>query len=1161
MTLRLQCILVILCVLLTTAAGSAYQLTQEEASAVAETIAFVEVGGDVNAVDPSSSALTRLHEAAIFGYVRVAEILVSHGARVDATTKHGRTPLSFATGHEPMVRFLVERGAAVDTASERGTTPLHIAAGAGEQRVVRLLLDSGAQVRAADGNGETALHWAAGNVHADVAEFLRRRGGGPDGSLFVLAAKGDTERLGRMLSMRSERIHSVDSAGWTALHWATAFDQEHAARILVEHGADTLAKTRTGGTTFELAVRQGNMTLLDLFAENSRDGDLVVEGEAALREAARGGHTDAVEFLLGKGVAPTSADSEGETPLHKAAAAGHEEVVRIILEQGGEVGATDRFSRTPLYNAVQKGHVEIAELLMRSGANALERDAGGQSSLEVAAAAGHLGVLGLLIDQSPPDTLTKVGQELAGTAAGLGRQDVIDDLFRRGVEVDTRHKVEEWTPLHYAAFGKSPEMVSYLVRKRLFVNARDKNGQTPLHLAAGTGRYVAAKALIANGAAVDSKDDNGETPLIMAASRDQPALVALLIESGATVNAMDNNRHTALHAAAILGHALIAKILMEQGADPEAGGRDGFSEPLAFARMARQHEVAELIERRSAAEESGSQSPNQVEVIIRELRNSDSEVRYRACKRLGKMGPNAKDAVPAMLKVLVDDREPGVRETCAKAFGEVGPVAVPTLDAFLKRQAVSRDFDPMARMYVAEALGEIGPAAESAVPALIGVLRDPGLSAYAAGEALGKIGPGAAGGVPQLVGLLTSEYDEVRYGAAEALAGIGPDAKQAVNALIGALRDQNESVRYMAADALREIGSGARQALPALLAALSDENYLVRTKAAGAVQRIGPDVSAIAALRRALKDQDDGVRIRAAWALGAIGSDAVPTLVTLLRGTDSELSRLAIQALGTMGPPAKASVPALIELLEDKVLGHSAAWALGKIGPSAEASVPALIGLLQKGPASSQIIYALAWIGPAAAPATPALVQSLQEGDHLLRLSSARALGEIGPGAKASIPALVHALDDEEDSVRVNAAYALVKMGESNKGIPLLIRTLTSARGSILESASKLLAKTGPLGGPALPQLTDLLARSQGMRRIRVAYALAALDQSGNGVSVLASALQSGSKDERIEAARCLAELGPKARTAIPAMRKAERDGEKDVRAEVREALRTIGAG
>jgi hypothetical protein len=68
-----------------------------------------------------------------------------------------------------------------------------------------------------------------------------------------------------------------------------------------------------------------------------------------------------------------------------------------------------------------------------------------------------------------------------------------------------------------------------------------------------------------------------------------------------------------------------------------------------------------------------------------------------------------------------------------------------------------------------------------------------------------------------------------------------------------------------------------------------------------------------------------------------------------LNDDDWHIRTQAAEALGALGPEAKAAVPALIDVLqdEDKYFRSHVALALGKIGREAKAAVPALIKALK----------------------------------------------------------------------------------------------------------------------------------------------------------------------------------------------------------------------
>lgn len=146
-----------------------------------------------------------------------------------------------------------------------------------------------------------------------------------------------------------------------------------------------------------------------------------------------------------------------------------------------------------------------------------------------------------------------------------------------------------------------------------------------------------------------------------------------------------------------------------------------------------------------------------------------------AIEELGRRGPQSKDAVPVLARLLED-------------------------------LASTR--------MVAKSLAAIGPDAQEAIPALADVIRreqgkgsgigsdGPSLNSSFAGRALTAIGESS---IPELVRLLSHEDRFVRICAARSLGDMGPKAKDAVPALKEALEDEDETVRRYVSRALEKI--------------------------------------------------------------------------------------------------------------------------------------------------------------------------------------------------------------------------------------------------------------------------------------------------------------------------------------------------------------------
>jgi HEAT repeat protein len=243
-------------------------------------------------------------------------------------------------------------------------------------------------------------------------------------------------------------------------------------------------------------------------------------------------------------------------------------------------------------------------------------------------------------------------------------------------------------------------------------------------------------------------------------------------------------------------------------------------------------------------------------------------------------------------------------------------------------------------------------------------------------------------------------------------------------------------LRIRAVEALFRLGSAAEAAIPALVQVLRDEEP-ARIKAAEVLGHLGPAAkAAVPALRELLKAVDPEARIQAALALWRIErrtEDTIPVLVDALHNPTA--SRLG----STSSSPSRfgtSTRPIVIPLCQQ------AADALGQMGPAARAAVPALTEALKDAHVAAYrpaFALALAKIDPAAAKAAvPALIQVLDRKGHAVylpeaiagtaRKDAATALGQMGADAREAVPALREAIMDPDQAVQSEATAALKKI-------------------------------------------------------------------------------------------------------------------------------------
>jgi hypothetical protein len=180
-----------------------------------------------------------------------------------------------------------------------------------------------------------------------------------------------------------------------------------------------------------------------------------------------------------------------------------------------------------------------------------------------------------------PSLLLILGLALVATASS---QEVFD-LLRKG-DIPAVKALVEKTPrlveardgqgltlLHYAAYGRSPDLVNFLIDQGAKTDAKDTQGHTPLHIAAMNDGTEVAGALLERGAVLETRDDYGRTALVLCArERGRLATVRVLVEAGADVNSTDKFGSGALELAAWRGKSEVVDYLLEKGAGlPEPG--------------------------------------------------------------------------------------------------------------------------------------------------------------------------------------------------------------------------------------------------------------------------------------------------------------------------------------------------------------------------------------------------------------------------------------------------------------------------------------------------------------------------------------------------------------------------------------------------------------
>ncbi len=133
-----------------------------------------EAGADITTIDKQENTL--LHHAAMSNQHEIAEILLSKES-IDLEHRRdqfGFTPLLTAAfeGHVEMVELLIAHGANIEAEDNWKDTPINVAAWNGQLAVVETLIALGANPDAQNTSGNNALDHAKNQNHEEVETFL-----------------------------------------------------------------------------------------------------------------------------------------------------------------------------------------------------------------------------------------------------------------------------------------------------------------------------------------------------------------------------------------------------------------------------------------------------------------------------------------------------------------------------------------------------------------------------------------------------------------------------------------------------------------------------------------------------------------------------------------------------------------------------------------------------------------------------------------------------------------------------------------------------------------------------------------------------------------------------------------------------------------------------
>ena len=503
------------------------------------------------------------------GRLKVAELLLNHGANVDARETTGETillqvlsrpqlrrtplgPLNLAEYQSlpEVVKILVRHNANINLQDVGGNTPLHLLSKSrlNEADVIDLtllLLDHGAEVNRQDKGNQSPLHLAVLRGWTKLSAILLEHGADVTAEDYnrrtvlhsllseSLFDEGAIINLSLLLLKYGARVNRQDKDNKTPLHLAVVHGWTKLSAILLEHGADVTAEDNNRRTVLH-ALLSGSWldegAVIDLalllFKYGARVNRQDRVNQTPLYLTVRPGWTKLAVILLEN---DADATANGKTPLHILSESRDDESLVItlsllLLKRGAGVNKRDKDNRTPLHLAVRQNQTKLVVILLENGADTTAGDIYGKTPLHI-------------LSESQAD------ESLVITLALL--------LLKCGAGVNSRDK-DNCTPLHLAVRRNQTKLAVILLEHGADATAGDIYGKTPLHLLIESrddkGHVIdLALLLLKHGSELNARDQHNQTPLLLAVRCNWLKLAVILLDNGADATAEDNNGRTVLY--------------------------------------------------------------------------------------------------------------------------------------------------------------------------------------------------------------------------------------------------------------------------------------------------------------------------------------------------------------------------------------------------------------------------------------------------------------------------------------------------------------------------------------------------------------------------------------------------------------------------------------
>jgi HEAT repeat protein len=579
---------------------------------------------------------------------------------------------------------------------------------------------------------------------------------------------------------------------------------------------------------------------------------------------------------------------------------------------------------------------------------------------------------------------------------------------------------------------------------------------------------------------------------------------------------------------------------------------------------------------------------------LADLKNDDILVREEAVEVLGGAGSAAKEAVPALERLLKD--EPiTLRMRAGLALFHITGRTEQAAAALI--EALREETGPQTRAQLITTLLQLGQGAKDAAPFVLDAVdhEDPLLRSQAlvyfsqlggatlpavierlgdkelrrrrqAATIVARLGTVLGGHAAAVEKHLADEDRKVRAGCARALWMTGNTSRAVVDALAETVRAGNAEERRELMDSLMSVAIDKARldaARPVFDAALKSSDLVIRLRAAGLMCSAEPDPEKLLPIfMEGLKSPNRNHWGPAAQGISKLGAKGAPAVALLVERTRSQQYGIIWEfgeAFMHIGAPA---VGPLVEALENAKENDPHLYALGNyLTRMGNVAAPKMLPLLEhKNPrVRSTACQVLGSAPEMAAKSASKLAERLKDEDHSVRIAALNAFSNLGPAANSAVPAILELNKTLTGWQRVQCLNALERIGAGREALPTALDGLKETEPAVRGAALSLLSAIDPRH-PGLMEEAEKLLKLPAARH----NVLNMVTRLGPAAAKLAPALIELLRTERNLPMRQqlvppLGRIGPAAKAAAPLLVELLKEPDQYLRQVTLTALQNIG--